>query len=331
MLRDALRWIRGRALEWSGANRLARARLDGTRAAILMYHRVLPRTAARAVEPGMFVTPETFRQHLAWLREEFQVLPLHEIVERLCRRASLPPRACALTFDDGWRDNHDHALPALEASGFPATIFLVTERVGTSGAYWPDEVCRRLGALPEAEQRELVRDLGGRASGDPVPEALALLKARSEEQRVPALEMLRGRTPAPADSPRELLDWDEIARMARTDIDFESHGATHAILTGLGEGSIVSELRASREALLSRGYGRHSLLAYPSGGHDARVRRLAGEVGYRACVTTELGLADAASDPFALPRLGLHEDVSASRADFHRLVPGSAFGKPWVA
>ena len=114
-LRHVLRYARACAFAWSGAGRRARGRLDGSRAALLMYHRVVPATdaARNAVEPGMFVTPETFERHLAWLTDSFSVLPLHEITTRLADDLPLPPRACAITFDDGWRDNYDFALPAL--------------------------------------------------------------------------------------------------------------------------------------------------------------------------------------------------------------------------
>jgi hypothetical protein len=95
-------------------------------------------------------------------------------------------------------------------------------------------------------------------------------------------------------------------------------------LTGGLEDEVLDELRVSRHALRVHGHGRHDLLAYPSGGHDARVRELARRAGYRAAVTTEHGLAQAGGNSLALPRLALHEDVSRSRAEFLFRVPGRA-------
>ncbi len=129
------------------------------------------------------------------------------------------------------------------------------------------------------------------------------------------LEIVRAATPPPPDRPRELLDWDELDRLSNIGIDIEAHGASHAILTGLPPAE-VSELRACQETLRQRGHGRHGLLAYPNGGYDERVRAIAREVGYRAALTTEAGLACGAADPMALPRLGLHDDVSRTRAEF---------------
>lgn len=326
--RAALRRVRAELHLRTGGLRRARARLDGTCAAVLCYHRVLPTAEAGrlAVEPGMFVTPDTFRRHLAWLRGHFTVLSLGELVARLAAGRALPPRAAAITFDDGWRDNHEHAWPALREAGLPATIFLVTGRVGTDGAFWPDEVARRLGALPgPAREERAAALLGRRCDGEPVDAVLRHLKALGECERSRALERLAADTPGPGPGGRELLAWAEVDAMARDGaIDFESHGATHAILTGLPEARVDVELAEARRALAARGLGRHGLLAYPSGAFDARVVAAAGRAGHRAAFTTRPGLVSDRAPQLSLPRLLLHQDVSASRAEFLYRVPGRA-------
>lgn len=291
-----------------------------------MYHRVLPRADAlrRAVEPGMYVAPETFARHLDWLASEFHVLPLFEIVERLDRGSVLPPAACAITFDDGWRDNLEHALPLLQSRGMPATLFAVTGRIGTRGAFWPDEVMRRLRAAGRGAARELASRLGAGSDPDPASALLAHLKALPQPRLESALDLIRSATPATDEDSRELLDWGELEVLQRGGIDVESHAATHAILTQLDPAAAGRELRSSLDALRARGLGRRRLLAYPSGQADARIRELAAEAGYRAALTTENGLASRDCGLFALPRLGLHDDVSRTRSEFNFAVPGTA-------
>jgi peptidoglycan/xylan/chitin deacetylase (PgdA/CDA1 family) len=321
--RRPLRWFRAQTLDSLGFHRRAHQRLDGSRAAVLMYHRVLPRVEVLrgAVEPGMYVTPETFAQHLDWLEADFRVLPLHEIASNLAKGRPLPRGAVAITFDDGWRDNHEHALPALAARGLPATVFVVTDRVGTEGAFWPDEVCSRMTPLSGEKQRELASALGVTVAGDAVQAVIAQMKNLPEAQRQSVFEQLQERTVAPAAGTRELLNWPEIDRLADAGVDVESHGASHAILTRVSKEAAEHELRSARQMLLDRGHGRHALFAYPSGAHDTVVRGLAAGAGYTAAVATTPGLAGSDSDPMALPRFGLHDDVSRTRVEFlHRLV-----------
>jgi peptidoglycan/xylan/chitin deacetylase (PgdA/CDA1 family) len=325
-LTDILR--RGRALggEWLGVNARARHRLDGSRAAILYYHRVIPEEIVRrdAVEPGMYVTPDSFERQLDWIAEFFSVLPLHEIVERLGSGRPLPKGACAITFDDGWRDNAVHAAPALARRGWPATLYVVTDRVATEGAFWTDEVARRLGALGDDERRARARELGGPEDGDPVDGALGYLKTLPEREREGRLEGLRAVTPAPPVRERELLDWAEVDRLSGEGFDIESHTASHAILTSISPDRAAEELRRSRAHLVERGHGRHGLLAYPCGAYDHTVAGLAREAGYRSAVTVEAGLAGPGDDPLSLPRLGIHQGIVGSREEFLFKVPGQA-------
>ncbi|MGH7822007.1 MAG: polysaccharide deacetylase family protein [Candidatus Binatia bacterium] len=272
----------------------------------------------------MFVAPETFERHLEWLAEYFRVLPLREIAARLAQGKSLPPGACAITFDDGWRDNHDFALPALAGRGLPATIFVVTDRVGTGGAFWPDEVCRRMAGLSSSARRALLAPLGVPPHGEPAAALLAHLKGLSDEARGRFVDRLRAESRDPGALARELMDWSELDRVARAGIDIEAHGASHAILTLAPPAEAERELRSARERLRERGHGRHALLAYPSGAYDEAVKQLARGAGYSAAFTTQTGLASSTSDAMAIPRIGLHDDVSRTRLEFLRTVPGRA-------
>src|SRR5690349_3407201 len=86
---------------------------------ILIFHRVLPQ--ADALLPDL---PDagTFERLVALLMERCAVLPLHDAISRL-RRGALPNGAVAITFDDGYADNHDIAAPILRRYGGSATFF----------------------------------------------------------------------------------------------------------------------------------------------------------------------------------------------------------------
>lgn len=96
---------------------------------ILMYHSV-----SDDAEPGigayykLCTSPRLFAQHLSWLRAAgYQGTDLATGLEYLKTGALAQGRPpVAITFDDGFRDFHDAALPALEQAGFTATVYLPT-------------------------------------------------------------------------------------------------------------------------------------------------------------------------------------------------------------
>lgn len=100
---------------------------------ILMYHAI----GAPGERAGRYIVPvRRFSAHLRWLRlAGYRVLGLEEILES--RRAyRLPPAgAVALTFDDGYLDNHRVALPVLRRHAARATFFLVSGRVGDANRW----------------------------------------------------------------------------------------------------------------------------------------------------------------------------------------------------
>jgi peptidoglycan/xylan/chitin deacetylase (PgdA/CDA1 family) len=96
---------------------------------ILLYHRVAPDGAPEMARYR--VTPEAFEEQLRHLRDaEFRPVGLLEWAEAIARRQPLPGRRVALTFDDGYRDFLEHALPLLQRYGFGATMFVVGGRIG---------------------------------------------------------------------------------------------------------------------------------------------------------------------------------------------------------
>src|SRR4051812_20673200 len=89
---------------------------------ILLYHRI----AELHVDPWeLAVSPAHFDEHLRVIRTRATVLSLHDLLRHL-RSNSLPPRAVAVTFDDGYADNACTALPLLEHHDTPATFFVTT-------------------------------------------------------------------------------------------------------------------------------------------------------------------------------------------------------------
>jgi peptidoglycan/xylan/chitin deacetylase (PgdA/CDA1 family) len=299
MLRSALQSLAGRVY-WTSPSFLAR--MTG-RVAILMYHRVIPRPdlSTSFVQPGMYVTPETFDRHLEFLTAHFHVLSFPELLHKW--NAGLwddAARYAVITFDDGWLDNYRYAYPLLRIHRLPATIFLPTRLIGTDEWLWFD----RLGDLLQRRGR------GSRREWD---SEIERAKSLGERERSRLIADLARELGLGTSMPRRFVDWDEVRDMSENGVTFGSHTRTHASLTRLTGAELDRELREPIEHLQREAVGHLPVLAYPNGDHTDGVVDAARAAGYAAAVTTRAGLESRApADRFRLKRIGVHEDVSRS-------------------
>jgi peptidoglycan/xylan/chitin deacetylase (PgdA/CDA1 family) len=273
---------------------------------VLIYHRVL--AEPDPLRPGD-VTEGEFRWHMATLASVFNVLPLGEALQRL-QSGSLPARAAAVTFDDGYADNHDRALPILEELGVPATFFVTTGTLG--GCMWNDEVVEAVRRAPEAGLNAGAAGLGVLPMGDP-EERLRSLKSLLDRMRT----LERGeRDEAVADLreavgiPRPeglMMQPRQVRALREAGMEVGAHTVTHSILARIEEAEAAREIGESREALEGMLGEPVTLFAYPNGKpgqdygpeHVAMVRR----AGFRGAVSTAWGANRSEStDPYQVRR-----------------------------
>jgi len=279
---------------------------DGSRLSILIYHRVLPGPdALNNWDP----TAAEFESQIRALSRFFTPLALGEAVERL-RKGTLPAHAACVTFDDGYRDNVDVALPILRRHGVPATFFIATGYLN-GGRMWNDTVIesiRRcelarldltslgLGVVPLSTTEVRRKTIGQILS------ALKHLPGGEREARVAGIEAI-----APGTLPRDLMMRDEdVYALRAAGMEIGAHTVTHPILTRLPSADARREINQSRECLAAILNEPVSLFAYPNGkpGQDyaAEHVRMVRDAGFAAAVSTAWGVASRDSDLFQLPR-----------------------------
>jgi peptidoglycan/xylan/chitin deacetylase (PgdA/CDA1 family) len=96
---------------------------------ILMYHLVSPNRIAGFEK--YTVAPENFAAQMKWLtRTGYTSIALDTLLDARSGGGALPPKPVVITFDDGYLDCIDHALPVLREWGAKAIIYLVAGRVG---------------------------------------------------------------------------------------------------------------------------------------------------------------------------------------------------------
>ncbi|MFQ3189389.1 MAG: peptidoglycan/xylan/chitin deacetylase (PgdA/CDA1 family) [Paraglaciecola sp.] len=94
-------------------------------AVILLYHHV-----SNSTPKVTSVSPDTFREHMQYLAEHHQVLPLKEVIKTLQNKQPLPDKAVVITFDDGYENIYENAHPILKEFSFPYTIFINPPLIG---------------------------------------------------------------------------------------------------------------------------------------------------------------------------------------------------------
>lgn len=275
------------------------------RLSILIFHRVMPERDP--LMPGEIVR-EDFDRAIGWMKRWFHVLPLGEAVRRL-QDGSLPPRAACVTFDDGYADNHDVALPVLQRHGVPASFFVATA-FRDGGLMWNDaliETIRRCGDTLDLEDFGLGRHALGddEARRRAVSELLPRVKYLDPARRAELVASFERRY---ADVlPRDLMmTSDKIRALHAAGMTVGAHTVHHPILALTPEAVTEREIRDSKaqlEALLDHPV---RLFAYPNGVPDRDYRKLHARqiaaAGFDAAVSTAWGAADGASDVYQLPR-----------------------------
>lgn len=101
------------------------------RVPILMYHYIsTPPANANAIRLDLSTTPRQFESHLAYLRHAgYETISMKQLAYAVSQQMTLPEKPIILTFDDGYRDNYEHAFPLLRRYGYTGTFFLVTQPI----------------------------------------------------------------------------------------------------------------------------------------------------------------------------------------------------------
>ena len=319
---------------WDRTLRIWARRRD---AIILTYHRVIERWDRKLEysQPGMVVTAGTFDRQLTFLKEYFDVVPLSLLVDPKSEIRNPKSRSrplCAITFDDGWRDNYEIAFPILRKYELPATIFLTTDFIGTDRVFWHTELLYLLLHENLSVLRQIPPDF--RTYPSPVRQGLRRLTrmpAPRQAQDVDSLieavkelcdeDTIEGLIRNLAESTglsRPLfpgrtffLDWNQVREMTAAGIEIGSHGCSHRILTRLLQSEVEMELRRSKECIEEHTGTTVNIFAFPNNGCNREVCCLAKAVGYQAACDGQAKVPKGVG-AFALERIGIHEGIAAS-------------------
>lgn len=275
------------------------------RLSILIFHRVLAQPDPLFPDE---IDARRFEKLLALLKSCFNPVSLSAGIDNM-RRGTLPPRAVCITFDDGYADNADIALPILQRHGIPATFFIASGFLD-GGRMFNDTVIELVRRAPD--ELDLTRASFGvlklssaaerRALIGKLLDHLKYLPFTARHEQVGLLQEL-----IPVALPNDLMMHSAQVRLLHAaGMEIGGHTVQHPILARLEPAQARREIAEGKDALEALIGEPVRTFAYPNGkpGQDylAEHARLARDIGFKAAVSTSWGAASADSDLFQLPR-----------------------------
>jgi peptidoglycan/xylan/chitin deacetylase (PgdA/CDA1 family) len=290
----------------AAAARMAMSVASRDRLSVLIYHRV-------PAEPDELLPGEPcaaeFERTMRWVKSVFNVIPLAEGVAGI-KSGKLPPRALAITFDDGYANNATVAAPILKRLGLHATFFIATGFLD-GGRMFNDTVIE---AVRDCRDEQLdLTDLGLGVHATVTLEqrrraidaTLTGIKYRPKTERAALASAVA--LAAGARLPTTLMMTSEqAAGLAREGFELGGHTVTHPILAQVDLGTARDEIERGRRRVDEISGRRTRLFAYPNGRPQRDYVKasveLVRELGFEGAVTTSNGAASVGSSPYEIPR-----------------------------
>lgn len=217
---------------------------------------------------------------------------------------------CLVTFDDGERSFVETALPVLEALDVPATLFVAPEVLASGRNYWFQELRHLRQHVPDdAIRRQIAGQLGYDYAQLAPYSIFALLKSLPLSaiwEAITHLQQAHGLAAAPAAN----ITLQQAAALDRHPlVTIGAHSLTHPVLANESDAEAERQIANSLEqlaALLGRPV---SYFAYPNGAvgldYGPREQAILRAAGVELAFATDRGYFSAATDPLAIPRVGL--------------------------
>jgi peptidoglycan/xylan/chitin deacetylase (PgdA/CDA1 family) len=258
-----------------------------------------------------------FRAFLEDLSARGRALSMDEVLERCLAGDPFPDHSFAITFDDGFENNHSVAAPVLEDLGIPAMFYVTTRFIDENGMSWIDRIEAVLENAP-AGALQLPWEDEPRPYRGPADKIALLEEIRKVVKSDPRMDVdaladslaaALGRAPAVSgDGPLDKkMSWAMVSELSRHPLfTVGGHSHTHRILSFLDAASLAGEIGGSLRLLRDKAGVRPEHYSYPEGLEhcysEAVIGRLRAE-GVRCSPTAIDGVNGRGSHPFHLKRI----------------------------
>jgi peptidoglycan/xylan/chitin deacetylase (PgdA/CDA1 family) len=302
--------------------------LSRKRITVLAYHRVVDYSSAGfdAYLPNVSANPVEFMAQMEYVQARYDVIDIGHLISWLKGDRELPARPLLITFDDGYRDNYEHAFPILRQRGMPVLMFITTDFIGRSRPFYWDQLARAfrhtrkstvsiegLGVFRWTDSKQRARAM------HEIIRKLKLLPNQEKERFVGLILEALETNSHPAYGKSLAMDWDQIREMAANGVSIGGHTHTHPILTRIPLEQARDEIRTCM-AMIETEIGQPaSTFAYTNGleaDFNQEHERILEEIGVQVAFSLIPGPSsqeEVRVHPLAIRRIMIHHRDNMAR------------------
>lgn len=223
------------------------------------------------------VTPDVFEGQMEYLHKSgYRTLKINELLDFISRKLTIKEKSVVVTFDDGWLDNYIYAFPVLKKYSINAAIFIITDRIERASNIVKSQESgvrsQEIAIPPHRESKELI--------------------VNGQYDKV-------------------VINWDMAKEMQDSGfVEFYSHTKSHARCNGLSANELLEELSESKKTIEKRLGKPCPYLCWPYGKYNGTAVEIAKAADYKAIFTTKHGVVKKDSNPFAINRIVVKDNVA---------------------
>lgn len=296
-------------------------------AVILAYHSILEEPELTDHILGVSQSRASFDAHMATLARDFSPVSVEDVAQFAKSGRKLPPRAVAVTFDDGFADNYEVALPVLKRYGIPATFYIMVDSVENGTLPW---YCRIRVAFNTTRVPKWT-DPAGRSYDLTNPEERSAARSKAWDcgaalTRVPQQEFVSGveralETETVKAKHGFMMDWEQVRALKKAGQTIGGHTLSHPNVAQVSQSEAQSEIAGCKKRLEEVVGAPVEHFSYP---HPAlnphwskQTLEITREAGFKSAALTTKGPVRAGDDPLAMKRIYAASDVDQFTWNLH--------------
>ncbi len=274
------------ALHRLGLCRLSHSIRNKHKLTVIMLHRILPEEelSIQGCDREWTLTTKEFDSLLSFLKKHYTIISEQDLINFKTNNIKLPKYPLILTFDDGWYDNYQYALPLLKKHNLPALIFIATNWINSSVGFWQEQIVSACQKQPTLFEE--IKEILALQHLMNVAQLIKLLDRDDQEaHRQKVLSKIATALPVN----RQMMSTQELKQLLDSNISLGGHGASHSKLDSLTPTQHNQELIDSY-SMISELTDKSCLsMSFPHGRYNEQITQQAVDTGFSLLFSSNKG------------------------------------------